>query len=176
MLEVTLRLAMPRDEAAVSDLLETSYSVLMPSSYDEPVLAAALPLMTRASPSLLSSGKYYLAESARRIVGCGGWSRERPGSKERVHGLAHLRHFATHPAWIGRGVGRSIYSRCEERARAAGVQRFQCYSSLNADGFYAALGFHCVGRIVVPMGRDVSLPGVLMERSIAGHASIRDSH
>jgi N-acetylglutamate synthase-like GNAT family acetyltransferase len=80
--------------------------------------------------------------------------------------VGHIRHFAIHPSWIGQGVGRSIYSMCEEQARIAGMQRFECYANLNAEGFYAALGFRPVRRIEITMGPRARLPGVLMERSI----------
>jgi len=165
--EFAVRIATPQDEASVCALLEASYPTLMSPSYDEALLAKVLPLITKANPSLLSAGTYYLAETGDRvIVGCGGWTRERPGTGERVPGLAHIRHFATHASWIGRGVGRGIYSLCEERARSAGVRKFECFSSLNAEGFYAALGFKPVRPIDIIMGRNVSVPGVLMERTV----------
>lgn len=57
-----VRAAKPGDAEAVRTLLRASYPKLMASSYDEEVLAPALELMTRANPSLLRSGTYYLAE------------------------------------------------------------------------------------------------------------------
>ena len=80
--------------------------------------------------------------------------------------LAHIRLFATRPEWLGRGIGRQLYGRCEEEARSSGVRRFECQASLNAEGFYAALGFRSVGRIEVRVGPGPLLPSVLMERSI----------
>ena len=163
----TLRIATPEDQSPVSDLLNASYPSLMPSSYEEDVLAAALPIMTRANPALLSAGTYYVAQTkGGLIVGCGGWTRERPGKGDVAPALGHIRHFATHPEWTGRTIGRSIYALCEEQARSAGVRRFECYSSLNAEGFYAALGFRSVRQIEIPVGRGVTLPSVLMERLI----------
>lgn len=165
--EFSLRVATPEDEAAVDALLQASYPDLLASAYDADVLADALPLFTRANPSLLSSGTYYLAESGgQKLVGCGGWTRERPGTGQVVAGLAHIRHFGTHAAWTGKGVGRGIYSLCEEHARAADIRRFECYSSLNGQGFYAALGFRTVRPIEVNLSPEVAVPGVLMERGI----------
>jgi len=167
MAEFTVRVATAEDEAAVCDLLGASYPELMSASYDAALLADALPLFTRANASLLSSGSYYLAESeVRGLVGCGGWTRGRPGTGEVVPGLGHIRHFGTHASWIGKGVGRSIYAMCEEKARAAGVRRFECYSSLNAQGFYAALGFRPVRQIEVQLSPEVAVPGVLMQRRL----------
>ena len=162
-----VRVATSSDEALVGKLLKASYTILMQPSYDEAALAAALPLMTQANPALVSSGTYYLVKNeGGRIVGCGGWTRERPGSGEAAAGLAHIRRFATHPERVSCGIGRAIYAKCEAEARAAGVRRFECCSSLNAEEFYAALGFRPLRRIDFPMGRNVKLPGVLMERSI----------
>ena len=165
--DFTLRVATPADEAGVTALLEASYPPLMRPSYDQAVLAPALVLMTQASAVLLASGTYHLAKLADgRLVGCGGWTRERPGSGEVEPGLAHIRHFGTHPDWLGRGIGRALYARCEAEARAAGLCRFECQASLNAEGFYDALGFAAVRRIEVPIGPGPRLPGVLMTRAI----------
>ena len=162
-----LRVTNKNDAPAVSELLKASYPPLMRDSYDPSSLAGALPAMTRANPILLASGRYYLAEAGDGLaVGCGGWSLERPGTGEVAPGLAHLRHFATHPDWTGRGVGRAIYARCETAARNESVTRIECYSSLNADGFYAALGFRIMEQIELPFGPDCSLPSLWMERTI----------
>jgi N-acetylglutamate synthase-like GNAT family acetyltransferase len=167
MFDFALRIATQDDEALVNELLQASYPELMATSYDAAILADALPQFTKANPSLLSGGTYYLAESTEHgVIGCGGWTRERPGTGEIVPGLGHIRHFATHASWTGRGIGRSIYAKCEEEARSAGVTRFECYSSINGQGFYASLGFESVRKINVNLSSDVSVPGVLMALSI----------
>ena len=167
MLDFALRVATPDDESSVNELLQASYPELMSASYDAETLANALPLFTRANPSLLSAGTYYLAIAAEHgTVGCGGWTRERPGTGEVVPGLGHIRHFGTHASWIGRGIGRSIYYLCEQDARPVGIRRFECYSSINGEGFYASLGFESVREISVNLSSSVSIPGVLMTRSI----------
>lgn len=163
----SVRISTPGDDRQVTALLEASYPVLMAGSYDADLLASALPMMTRAMPALLASGTYYLAETGNaQIVGCGGWTRERPGGGEIQPGLAHIRHFATHPEWGRRGIGSAIFDRCEAAARSAGVRRFECYSSLNAIRFYEALGFQAIRQVDVPMGDDLKLPAMLMGRTI----------
>jgi N-acetylglutamate synthase-like GNAT family acetyltransferase len=117
-----VRVATPEDAEAVGGLLRASYPKLMASSYDEEVLAPALQLMTKANPSLLGSGTYYLAElSTGLLVGCGGWTLERPGTGTVEPRVGHVRHFAVHPDWTRRGIGRAIFSSCERAARSAGV-------------------------------------------------------
>jgi len=161
-----VRVAEPGDRAAIDTLLEASYPVLMAGAYDAAVLEVTLPLMTRANPVLLSSGTFYVAVvGGECVVGGGGWSRERPGSGAVVPGEGHIRHFGTHPNWTGRGVGRAIYERCASDACAAGIERFECYASLNAEAFYAAMGFTRRERTHVRMG-SLSLPVIAMERRL----------
>jgi N-acetylglutamate synthase-like GNAT family acetyltransferase len=119
--------------------------------------------MTRANPKLLSSGTYYVAESeAGSIVGCGGWTRERPGEDAQVGRIGHVRHFGTHPDWIRRGIGSAIFQRCREQARASGISELECYASLNAERFYAALGFERIAVADFELGPGVSLTGCHM--------------
>jgi len=77
-----VRTAGPADLAAVERVFEASYPALMADAYDGALLARALPLMIRAQPGLLGSGNYHVAEAEGEIVGCGGWSHEKPGSAE----------------------------------------------------------------------------------------------
>lgn len=156
------------DAAAVSEVLAASYGELLPADYDAAVLARALPSMSKANPVLLGSGKYYVAETADgRIIGAGGWSVERPGSTEAIDGLAHVRHFATEPRWIGRGVARAILTRCINDAEAAGARTMEAYSTLSAVNFYRASGFVTVATFEVNLAPGLNLPSVHMKRHVA---------
>ena len=169
--QFSLRPATPDDACAVTAMLQASYPVLMAAGYDDAMLALALPLMTRANPTLLASGTFYVAETQDgAFVGCGGWTFEHPGSGMKELGLAHIRHFGTHADWTGRGVGRAIFERCLSDARSSGAERFQCYSSLNAEGFYAVMGFKAVRRETVRMSDDLMLPVIHMECPIPDDA------
>jgi len=161
-----LRVARPEDHAAVSDLLSQSYSILMAPAYPSDLLALALPVITKASPALLASGRYAVIEAADgTLAGCGGWSRERPGSGEVAPGLAHIRHFAIAPTWFRRGLGRRLYDWCEEGARGEYMMAFECHSSRNAEPFYQALGFARTGSLDIDLGVCV-IPAVVMTRKI----------
>ncbi len=165
--EFTIRLATLEDEDKVSALLKASYSVLMGPAYDKAMFSLALPVMARANPRLLKTTSYYVAEAADGLLaGCGGWTHARPGTGEVEPQLAHIRHFGTHPAWTGKGVGRALFDTCVKAAEAAGVRQFECYASLNAEGFYRALGFKEIRRTDIPMGPDVSLPSIVMRCAI----------
>jgi GNAT superfamily N-acetyltransferase len=163
-----IRVARPADSEAVSALLAASYSSLLAEHYDSNTLGRGLPFMTAANPTLLASGTYYVAEGkAGNLVGCGGWTKARPGNGEVIEGEAHIRHFATHPEWVRRGVGTSLLARCFSDARLLGIRKLHCFSTWNAERFYRAFGFDTVGPIDVPMGPSLTFPGVLMSRELA---------
>lgn len=162
-----LRTARPEDQAMVSVLLGLSYTALMADAYPADLLAAALPAITKANPTLLASGRYaVIADETGRLTACGGWSLERPGSGEVIAGLAHLRHFAVHPEAVRRGLGRRLYEWCANAARLAGMTTFECHASLNAEGFYRALGFTRSGEMSLRLTAGVALPAIKMRREI----------
>lgn len=165
-MDISTRVAVPDDSAAVRDVLIDSYPALMRNAYPPDLLARALPLITRPHPRLLAGGTYYLAESDGEAVGCGGWSLWAPGTDAVEPGVAHIRHFAVRSGSAGRGVGRALYDRCARDARAAGARDFEAQASLNGEPFYAALGFVRIGPIDVPMGREFVFPSILMRRAI----------
>jgi N-acetylglutamate synthase-like GNAT family acetyltransferase len=163
----TIRVANRKDEAAVTNLLRESYGVLMADAYDPALLLRVLPIITRANMRLLNSGTYYLAldRETEAVIGCGGWNLEAPGKNGCAStrpGIGHIRHFAVHPDAAGRGVGRALFHECKRSAVTAHVYELDCLASLNAEGFYAALGFKRFGAVGVPLANGVSLPSIDM--------------
>jgi GNAT superfamily N-acetyltransferase len=165
-MQVQVRVARPADANVVGEVLAASYPVLMAGAYDAALLDHALPLMTRANPRLLDSGTYYVAEIEGEPVGCGGWTFEEPGLGTLVPGIAHIRHFGVSVHFVGRGVGRALYNQCVVDARRAGVRQMECYSSLNGERFYGALGFRIVRCIDVQMGAKLVFPSIHMSRLV----------
>jgi N-acetylglutamate synthase-like GNAT family acetyltransferase len=169
----SVRVACPADSEAVGALLLASFSSLLSGHYDREMLDMALPLLTRANTTLLASGSYYVAESeAGALVGCGGWSTAPPGSGDIVQGEGHVRHFAVHPSWSGRGIGTSLLARCFVDAGLV-VRTLYCYSSLNAEPFYKARGFGAIGSIDVPSGPGLKFRSILMKCELARPAESR---
>jgi len=150
-----VRVAAPDDGDGVSALLARCYPTLLAAHYDPWVLKRALPAMSRANPLLLAGGTFFVAvavgDEDQAIVGCGGWTTGRPPGGEVEPGLGHLRHFGTDPQHLRRGVGRSIAHAAFTQARAAGIVRVECYATLGAEPFYAALGLHALETVELPM-------------------------
>ncbi|MEO6299972.1 MAG: GNAT family N-acetyltransferase, partial [Paracoccaceae bacterium] len=120
---LTLRLATIADLAAVDDLLGRCYPRLLAKDYPPSIMVTAVPLLTRARPELLASGRYHLAvDDGSRVVGAGGWS-------GRGQGWAQVRHVATDPSHLRCGIGRSLMARVLDEATATGVTAMDCLST-----------------------------------------------
>jgi len=110
---------------------------------------------------LRDPGAFFVAASGERVVGVGGWSPDSLGQAD-----AWLRYVFVHPDWAGRGVGRMLAEAAEAAARAEGKSRFQVWSSLNAAGFYEALGYRRVRQGRLPVTGTVEMGYVLMLKEI----------
>ena len=100
------------------------------------------------------------------VIGCGGWSRERPGTEVAEPGTGHVRHVATHPGWIGHGIARLICETAADQALRCGITRLEAYAGLNAIGFYRALGFVAIGPMVYLLPGGAAYPSVHMTRAL----------
>jgi N-acetylglutamate synthase-like GNAT family acetyltransferase len=163
---VKVRRTYSEDAPLIDELLARAYPTLMAEAYRAEVLSVALPFLIKSSGALLKSGTYYVAEETGHILGCGGLTLEHPGTSEVTPGIAHLRHFATDPACVRQGVGRTIFRECAQAAAKAGAKMFQAYSSLNAEPFYKSLGLTRIRQIDLPRPSTVSIPAILMEGPI----------
>jgi|SRR5271165_51557 len=64
---------------------------------------------------------------------------------------ASVEHLWVRPGAMGRGIGRSLFRRCEAGARDAGAALLSIESDPHAEGFYNAMGAVTVGRRPAPM-------------------------
>jgi N-acetylglutamate synthase-like GNAT family acetyltransferase len=155
---ITIRRARPSDLAAVDRLLARSYPRLLAADYPPSVMVLAVPIISRARPELLASGRYFLAvDAAGRVVGAGGWS----GGRAPVD-LGQVRHVATDPEVVRQGVGRKLMDEVLADAARAGVRRMECLSTRTAVAFYSSLGFRVVGPTDVPLQPGIVFPAVRM--------------
>ncbi len=164
---LTLRRAGPADLAAVDRLLSRSYPKLLAADYPPSTMVLAVPIIARARPELLASGRYFVAvDAAGRVLAAGGWSPAAPvGGSQRDTG--HVRHVATDPDVARRGVGRALMGLVMQDAAAAGLQWLDCLSTRTAVPFYRALGFRVLYPTEVPLGPGIVFPAVRMLAELA---------
>jgi GNAT superfamily N-acetyltransferase len=163
---IAVRVATLDDADAVTAVLQASYPALMRPAYPTAMIEPALALMTRANPALLANGTFFVAgEEDGTVAGCGGWTPGRPGPdpKPSEASNGHVRQFAVRADRLRRGVGRALIAHTIDDARAAGMTRLSCYSSLVAVEFYASAGFTVIGPETVMLMPGVPIEAVAME-------------
>jgi GNAT superfamily N-acetyltransferase len=160
---LSLRKASLADLAAVDLLLSRSYPRLLAADYPPSTLVLAVPRIARARPELLTSGRYFLAEDPEgRILAAGGWSHAAPSGTGKVEVTGHVRHVATDPAVVRRGVGRALMGRVMQDAREAGLHWLDCLSTRTAVPFYSALGFCPLHHVEVTLAPGIVFPALRM--------------
>lgn len=165
---ISLRKASLNDLAAVDRLLARSYPRLLAADYPPSVMVLAVPVIARARPELLASGRYLVAlDAAGTVVAAGGWSMGRPDGGTTLGDLGHVRHVATDPVVVRQGIGRRLMHEVMADAARAGVRRMDCLSTRTAVPFYAALGFRVLGETEVPLRPGISFPAVRMLADLA---------
>ena len=164
---LTLRRARPADLDQVDRLLAASYPRLLKRDYAPSVMVLALPLISKARPELLASGRYFLAESDEgRVVGAGGWSPASPLDGRSVDQTAHVRHVATHPNHLRTGIGAAIMGEVIVDCLRHGVRWLDCLLTRTAVPFYERLGFRVLHDIDVNLRPGIVFPAVRMMRQI----------
>ena len=157
-----LRPVRASDLDAVVALQEASILALGAPVYGEAKARAWARLGYQFRHDLLGEGGFWVAEQDQRLLGVGGWS---PDGLEAD--LAWIRYLFVHPQAARRGIGRRLVGQAERSAYAAARPRLRVWSSLNAVGFYRAVGFLPERRARWPVQRAIELDYVLMAKRVA---------
>lgn len=160
-MSITVRPSIKADFAAVDALLARSYPILLKRDYAPSVLVTALPIICRARPELIGCGTYYVAVENDKILGAGGWTRDRVRKDK-----GHIRHVVTDDQALRRGVGRAILSHTIETARQAGIVDLECASTLTAVAFYTSVGFESKEPFVIELAPGIHFPTVRMRKKL----------
>lgn len=129
---------------------------------------------------LLRDGTYFILSDGDAIAGCGGWSYRRtlfggdasvvarePETLDPATDPARIRAMYTDPAYVRRGVGRTMLRLCEDAARAAGFARAEMMATLAGEPLYAACGYRRLDVPVDMVAGGVAVPLVRMGRTLA---------
>lgn len=190
-LEIRLRLAVPEDVPALSELIAASARGLQTEDYTPAQIEGALQTVFGVDTQLIADGTYIVAEAQSRgersaqhvdasanwtIVGCGGWSKRKTlygsdhwaGREDTLldpqRDAAKIRAFFIHPARARQGVGTRILQACEDAAHAAGFTRYEMGATLTGAKLFGAKGYVPVGPISIPLANGETLPVIHMEK------------
>jgi putative acetyltransferase len=148
------------DLDTVAEIQEASILTLGTPTYSRAQVEAWARLGWQYRHQLLrDDGAFFVAERPDRLVGVGGWSPD-----GMVAEIAWLRYLFVHPDSARQGVGRQLVGVIEADARGRGKSTFRVWSSLNAVGFYTALGYRRVRRGRWPVTRDVEIGYLLLAK------------
>jgi GNAT superfamily N-acetyltransferase len=180
-----LRLAIPADIPAITELMQASVRALFPLVYSPEQTASALTHIAQLDPVLIDDGTYFVHEATTgpttrptsgEIVACGGWSRRAKlyaGSGGRDDDLrlldpateaARIRAMFVRSDWTRRGLGRAILDACTEAAAREGFTELILMATLPGVPLYASFGFAEVESAQITTPDGVDLGGVLMTR------------
>ena len=155
---LTLRLACPDDLSAVDALLARSYPRLLKADYPPSIMVTLVPMIARAKPGLLASGRYFVVEDGQgRVLGAGGYGLAGAGRAE-------IRHLATDPDAVRQGIGRRLMHGIFAAAKGEGLRGFDCLASRTAVPFYQSMGFAVLGPTSIPMLPGLAFPAVRMAK------------
>jgi GNAT superfamily N-acetyltransferase len=145
-----------RDEALVAELVR-----IINDAYAVGEAGLWVESSARTGPGEIAeairSGGMLAATRDRRLVGC---AYVRPLEE----GAADLSLISAVPDQWGSGVGRQLVDAIEADARSRGKAGFQVWSSLNAAGFYAALGYQRVRRGRWPLTGTIEIDYLLLAK------------
>ena len=155
----TFRAATLTDREAICRVHTRAIREMAASAYAPPQIEAWAGFLTPESyTQVIKAGRVFVAEYSGRIVGFGQFNAE-TGEVEATYVLPDVR---------GRGVGRTLLSEAESRARAGGLTSIHVSASLNAVPFYEATGFMREKQAYHQLPSGVSLECVVMCKRLDG--------
>ena len=165
---LTIRTTRRDDLSEIDALFQRSYPALLKDHYPPSLMVMAIPLIARANPALITSGRYFaVRDGSGRIVGAGGWSSVDPRrARSGAPTTGHIRHVVTDHRRTREGIGRALMGHIFDHARGEGVMRLDCLSTRMAVPFYSACGFEEVGPVTIDLRPGIEFPAVLMQRPL----------
>lgn len=127
---------------------------------------------------LIEDRTYFVVESEKRLLGCGGWSyretlfgNDNEGNRS-INLLnpktdaARIRAFFVKPSYARQGIGSILMEKCENEARAMGFHRLELMATLPGQRLYTRHGFAASDAIEYPIGNHLSITLIPMNKEI----------
>jgi GNAT superfamily N-acetyltransferase len=177
-MEYIIRKARLNEREAIERLIAESARNLSRADYSERQIEAALKAVFGVDTDLIYDETYFVAETAGKLIGCGGWSRRRTlfggdrfanreaGFLDPQRDAAKIRAFFIHPAHARQGIGRAILAACEREAEAHGFRALELMSTLPGLKLYRACGYAGEEGVEHEMGDGVKIEFVRMRKAL----------
>ena len=174
----SVRAAVLSDAPLLGRLIAESARGLAGNDYTSAQIEASIGISWAVDTQLIEDGTYFVVETDRRIVGCGGWSRRRTLfggdlQAERDSALldpaldaARIRAFFVHPDWARRGIGRSLLVHSESEARRHGFRAAELMATLPGERLYRAFGYVVTARVQHPLTEALTIEIVSMSKDL----------
>lgn len=170
---VAVRAAKPSDVPMIRTMQHESMRALGRDFYSDSQIESFLRFMPTMEECLVSDATFYVAESAGRIAGCGGWSLRTPAyhTMTRAHAfgvpLPKVRAMYVHPDFARRGVGRSLLAVIEGAIVRAGYSEAGLDALLPGAPLYRSCGYRAVANAHAEFPDGIRMQVLTMHKHFA---------
>jgi GNAT superfamily N-acetyltransferase len=177
-MDYIIRPATLSDRPAITELIQDSARGLSRVDYSDAQIEGAIATVFGVDTNLIVDGTYFVAESAGKLIGCGGWSKRKTlfggdqyftrdaGELDPKTEPAKIRAFFIHPDHARQGIARAILQRCETEARACGFQSIELMSTLPGIKLYRACGYEGDERVELEVGDGLTIGLMPMRKEL----------
>ncbi len=171
-----IRLAVREDIPILAALIKRSAKALCIKDYSAEEVDAALDGAWAIDTALIDDQTYFVCQTDRQIIGCGGWSKRatlfggnaytsrNPAFLDPKVDRAKIRAFFVDPDFVGHDVGLSLLNRCETEALKSNFTRFELMATLTGARFYRRNGYEGDERVAYPVGRQMEIDFIPMTK------------
>jgi len=178
MIHLTHRLARMDDLPALRALMTRSIEQLQTGFLTPEQIAASHQVMG-LDTQLVMDQTYFMIESERALVGCGGWSfratlfggdhsivpRE-PLPLDPATDAAKIRAMYVDPDHARRGIGKLIMDLCENAARVAGFGKAEMMATMAGVPLYKACGYSAIEPVEASTREGIIVPLIRMGKAL----------
>jgi len=177
-MDYVIRKATLSDRDAIAELIKESARSLSRADYSDAQIEGAIAMVFGVDTNLIIDGTYFVAASAKGLIGCGGWSKRKTlfgGDQFPTRDAnyldpetepAKIRAFFIHAQHARKGIARAILAACEAEAKAAGFRSLELMSTLPGIKLYRAGGYEGETRVELEVGDGLTIGLVPMRKSL----------
>jgi GNAT superfamily N-acetyltransferase len=178
-MKIRLRTALMTDCSSIETLIAGSIRKLGALDYSADQIESALTSAFGLDTQLITDQTYFMVESGRLPIACGGWSfretlfgsdAEQNRDSQRINpssGAAKIRAFFVDPDFARMGIGSMIMVHCEQEALRAGFRKLELMATLSGIKLYEHHGFVAGEPIQYSLGDRLTIEFVPMFKQLS---------